>query len=549
MSIRLRILLAFSVVVLLAAGVAGYGYQLIAKTSEQVVKLYDGPMMAANYARSAQLIFSKIRRSVERSIVLSEPAKPEELAALNEAMKNLSTDVSVVRERLAGAREFSDGVERIEPLVDHWHKAAISYLKPAGSGVRELIMPREIIAVGDKLSDALDLVAENASAYGFNFRTAAESVSSDSKRNLVVLGVAAVAAGLMMAFVMSKSFSRPIQYATSISEKIASGDFSTQVTTDRKDELGRLLRSLDTTRLALEHTVSGIRAAASDVTVAAAEISSSTTDLSQRTEEQAASLEETSASMEEMSATVRKNAENAHLAEQSAAATREVADRGGEIVGKAVQAMARIEESSNKIADIIGVIDEIARQTNLLALNAAVEAARAGEAGRGFAVVATEVRSLAQRSSQATKDITQLINNSTGEVKEGVELVNRAGGALDEIVSSIRTVTEIVSGIATASAEQASGVDEINRALAQMDELTQRNSALVEENAATAKTLEQQAKAMDQQVAAFRTNAGSADAVDADGHLAAADAPALDAEEAHRTGRAVQPPRKIRAAA
>ena len=177
--------------------------------------------------------------------------------------------------------------------------------------------------------------------------------------------------------------------------------------------------------------------------------------------------------------------------------------------------MARIEESSRKISDIIGVIDEIARQTNLLALNAAVEAARAGEAGRGFAVVASEVRSLAQRSSQAAKDIKDLITNSTGQVKEGVDLVNRAGTALNEIVESIKKVADIVSDIANASAEQATGIEQVNKALTQMDEVTQQNSALVEENAATAKTLEHQAKAMDERVAFFQLD----DA--ADGHHAA----------------------------
>jgi methyl-accepting chemotaxis protein len=249
--------------------------------------------------------------------------------------------------------------------------------------------------------------------------------------------------------------------------------------------------------------VSEIKSAAREVTNASAEIATSTTDLSQRTEEQAASLEETSSSMEEISSTVKKNAENAQQANISAGSTREVADRGGQVVAKAVEAMARIEESSRKISDIIGVIDEIARQTNLLALNAAVEAARAGEAGRGFAVVASEVRSLAQRSSQAAKDIKDLITNSNSQVQQGVDLVNRAGSALTEIVESIKKVAEVVSDIAAASAEQASGLEQVNKALTQMDEVTQQNSALVEENAATAKTLEGQAKAMNDRVNVF----------------------------------------------
>ncbi len=274
----------------------------------------------------------------------------------------------------------------------------------------------------------------------------------------------------------------------------------------------------------IEGTISGIKSSAGEVTNASREISTSTTDLSQRTEEQAASLEQTSASMEQISTTVKKNAENAQAANKSAGDTRTVADRGGEVVAKAVGAMAKIEESSRQISDIIGVIDEIARQTNLLALNAAVEAARAGDAGRGFAVVAAEVRSLAQRSSQAAKDIKDLITNSSGQVKEGVELVNKAGEALHEIVESIKTVASIVSEIATASGEQSSGIEQVNKALNQMDQVTQQNSALVEENAATAKVLEQQAKAMDERVSFFHVASAAASPVAAS-RSAAAPAP------------------------
>jgi methyl-accepting chemotaxis protein len=254
----------------------------------------------------------------------------------------------------------------------------------------------------------------------------------------------------------------------------------------------------------LRHTIGTIVSSTREVANAAAEISASTIDLSQRTEEQAASLEQTSASMEEISVTVKKNADDAQQAAQFASTASQVADRGGSVVTKAVDAMSRIDESSRKISDIIGVIDEIARQTNLLALNAAVEAARAGDAGRGFAVVASEVRSLAQRSSQAAKDIKDLITSSNSQVKEGVELVNQAGSSLSDIVEAIKKVAGIVTNIASASAEQAIGLDQINKALAQMDEVTQQNSALVEENAATARTLEQQSLEMNDRVLRFK---------------------------------------------
>ena len=362
---------------------------------------------------------------------------------------------------------------------------------------------------------------------------AAEDHANEAMASAEHLGLmlgAAVVLILIGSVVFSMfSIARPLRALIPPLEKVAAGDFTIRMpNADRKDEVGLIAHAASAVVERVGATIGNIKSAASEVTNASAEISTSTTDLSQRTEEQAASLEETSAAMEEMAATVKKNADNAQEANLSARGTREVADRGGQVVAKAVQAMALIEESSRKISDIIGVIDEIARQTNLLALNAAVEAARAGEAGRGFAVVASEVRSLAQRSSQAAKDIKDLITNSNSQVKDGVGLVNEAGTALTEIVDSIRKVAEIVSEIASASAEQSTGLEQISKALAQMDEVTQQNSALVEENAATAKTLENQAQSMDQQVAFFQVDGAASSHMD---FAAPAVAPAADEEE------------------
>ena len=279
-------------------------------------------------------------------------------------------------------------------------------------------------------------------------------------------------------------------------QHLSAGDLTVRLDDGFSQSSRQIKDDFNTALTRLQETVGSIAEAAREVTNASVEIAGSTTLLSERTEQQAATLEQTTASMEQIAATVKKNADNAQSASQFAGSTCDVADRSGRVIDDAVKAMSRIEESSRKISDIIGVIDEIARQTNLLALNAAVEAARAGEAGRGFAVVASEVRSLAQRSAQAAKDIKALISGSTGEIKDGVELVNRAGSALSEIVGSIKKVADIVAEIAGASAEQAGGIEQINKALLTMDEMTQQNSAVVEENAATAKTLEQQSLAM-----------------------------------------------------
>jgi methyl-accepting chemotaxis protein len=299
---------------------------------------------------------------------------------------------------------------------------------------------------------------------------------------------------------------RVVQLLAEGLKNLSEGDLTFRLTDGFSEQYQQIRDDFNTAISGLQETIEAIVSATREVAGASGEISGGTADLSQRTEEQAASLEETSASMEQISVTVKKNAENAQQASEFAVGTRQVADRGGQVVAQAVSAMARIEESSRKISDIISVIDEIARQTNLLALNAAVEAARAGEAGRGFAVVASEVRSLAQRSSQAAKDIKDLITSSSGQVQEGVELVNRAGSSLNEIVDSIKRVAEIVSEIASASAEQSTGIDQVNTALAQMDHVTQQNSALVEQNAAAAKALEEQSQGMKERVSFFRVD-------------------------------------------
>jgi methyl-accepting chemotaxis protein len=316
-------------------------------------------------------------------------------------------------------------------------------------------------------------------------------------------------------------------------KRLAQGDLTCRLS-DAAENYLAVQQEFNEAMARLQETMQATADAARDVTSAAAEISASTTDLSERTEQQAAGLEETSASMEQISATVKKNAENAREANALTADARQVADRGSAVLAATVEAMSRIEESSRKIGDIIGVIDEIARQTNLLALNAAVEAARAGEAGRGFAVVASEVRALAQRSSQAAKDIKDLITNSSDQVQQGVELVNRTGVSLNDIAAAIKKASLLVADIATASSEQAIGIDQVNKALTQMDEVTQQNSALVEENAATAKTLESQSAAMGERVAFFRIGHATAGAAAAPRFAAARPLPAKVAATGRR---------------
>lgn len=296
----------------------------------------------------------------------------------------------------------------------------------------------------------------------------------------------------------------PLHEAQSVLTALASGDLTKQMTGAYQGEFEQMKTSLNTAITQLTQTVSLVREAVEAVTAGSEEISKGSDDLAKRTSEQASALEETSASMEEMTSTVKQNADNSKQANQLAIAARDIANKGGTVTTRAVDAMGEINKSSKKIADIITVIDEIAFQTNLLALNAAVEAARAGEHGRGFAVVAAEVRNLAQRSATAAKEIKGLINESIQRVTDGTELVNQSGKTLEEIVGSVKRVTDIIAEISAASQEQANGIDQVNKAIMQMDEGTQQNAALVEETASASQSMKEQAKELMRQVEVFK---------------------------------------------
>ncbi|MFH7109747.1 methyl-accepting chemotaxis protein [Achromobacter xylosoxidans] len=321
--------------------------------------------------------------------------------------------------------------------------------------------------------------------------------------NLILSGLAIVLGGLF-AWRVSKSITAPLAQAVSVAETVARGDLGQPIHAVTRDETGRLLRALHDMQDKLAGAVRTIRAGSETISSAAGQIAAGNTDLSSRTEEQAASLEETAASMEELASTVKQNADNARQANQLAASASEVAQRGGAVVSAVVSTMGDISASSRKISEIVSVIDGIAFQTNILALNAAVEAARAGEQGKGFAVVAGEVRSLAQRSAQAAREVKTLIEASASKVAEGAGQAENAGTTMQEVVASVKRVTDIMGEIAAASQEQASGIEQVNRAVSQMDEVTQQNAALVEEAAAAAGSMQDQAHALVRAVGVFR---------------------------------------------
>ena len=327
---------------------------------------------------------------------------------------------------------------------------------------------------------------------------------SSAQAMMLVLGLAALVVGVVCALWVTRSITRPINYALQVARAVAAGDLTSQIRANTQDEAGQLLHALRDMNDALSQIVGQVRNGTVSIASASSQIATGNMDLSARTESQASALEETASSMEELTSTVKANADNAREANHLAGSASSVAQRGGEVVSQVVSTMGSINDSSRRVVDIIAVIDGIAFQTNILALNAAVEAARAGDQGRGFAVVASEVRNLAARSSAAAREIKELISSSVEQVDAGARLVAQAGATMDEVVASVKRVTGIVADISIATREQTEGIEQINTAIMQMDQTTQQNAALVEEAAAAAAAMSDQASELERLVARFR---------------------------------------------
>ncbi|MDB5777187.1 MAG: hypothetical protein JWP38_3320 [Herbaspirillum sp.] len=389
---------------------------------------------------------------------------------------------------------------KVIPVEDQLFDALRTH-KSFDASFEYIKVSRNILRTSMSAAEDLGKIVEKRNA---EVVTKAAAAYDHARIWMFALSSVAVALGALLAWLATRSITRPIGRAVLVAKSVAQGDLSLRVDVTSKDETGQLMQSLKEMTENLGNIVSEVRNGTQSIATGSEQIAAGNLDLSSRTEQQAAALEETASSMEELTSTVKQNADNAQQANNLAASASEVAVKGGEVVSRVVTTMGSINASSKKIVDIISVIDGIAFQTNILALNAAVEAARAGEQGRGFAVVAAEVRNLAQRSAAAAREIKTLIGDSVEKVDAGSRLVSETGSTMDEIVRSVRQVTDIMSEILVASQEQSSGIDQMSQAIGQMDQVTQQNAALVEEAAAAAGSLKEQARHLAQVVEVFR---------------------------------------------
>ncbi|MDV2114245.1 methyl-accepting chemotaxis protein, partial [Burkholderia pseudomallei] len=528
-SIRTTLTAVGFMLVLVAALVGGLGLYALNHASRSLDAIAHGDLPTIHTLDDASSYLLRSRVALDRFKTLSEAGNADEAKkVLARAQELYAKSTQNWQAYMAASKEGIDSALTDE-LAARYATLAKEGVEPefAAAGAGDLAAYHAI--ADTKISPMFVAYDKAAAAVIAAYSKRAES-RFDATQARISLMIALIAAGIAAAFLMVIGIRfalrglivQPLNVAIAQFERIAAGDLTRATRIAGNNEIGRLFQGIGRMQTAVGDMVKAVHRGAEAVDLGAREISSGNADLSARTESQAASLQETASSMEQLTGTVRQNAENARQASQLAVNASDIATQGGEVVGQVVTTMQDIATSSSKVADIIGTIEGIAFQTNILALNAAVEAARAGEQGRGFAVVAGEVRSLAQRSATAAKEIKQLIGDSAHKVQSGSALVERAGATMAEIVQAVRRVTDIMGEISAASEEQSTGIVQVNRAVSQMDAVTQQNAALVEQAAAAAASLEDQTRQMKQIVSAWRIEGASAAATPAASTSAAA---------------------------
>jgi len=509
-SIYKRLVGAFVITALIGAAAGVVGYISTSRMNSRAQLTYEQDLTGLKFTARAESAVIASGRALEAAI--------------------LAADDKTRNELLADARRFHEeartNLDLAAPLFDSEQGRGLQQVATASfqqydSAFGDLAKVVETKKIGDNLNASILLFgpfAESVVPLTTAIHGMVEWKVSNSKDNAdetaatfksaasvtIALTVAGMIIAVGMGIYLAGSIVRPLKRAIRLADAVAAGDLTTDIQPEGADELAHLQQALEDMVVSLRKVVTTVRVGVDSVAVASGQIASGNQDLSNRTEQQASNLEQTAASMEQLSSTVKQNTESARQANQLAAAASEVAGRGGQAVGQVIDTMGQIQASSRKIAEIIGVIDGIAFQTNILALNAAVEAARAGEQGRGFAVVAGEVRNLAQRSAQAAREIKSLIADSVDKVESGSRQVTEAGKTMNDLVTQVRRVTDLLGEIASATLEQNSGIGLVNNAVTQLDQMTQQNAALVEQSAAAASSLREQAGQLAQAVGIFK---------------------------------------------
>ncbi|SEJ63042.1 methyl-accepting chemotaxis protein [Achromobacter sp. NFACC18-2] len=525
MRIGARLTGAFLLVAVIGGAIGAFGVWGLARINAMNDRLYDSELRGISDLKEANLHLIYAGRARNAFMAASSE---QERQALRKQFDDAVRNMDALRDKAAAtfhAEQTRQLLAQFGETEQVWKREVSAFFEAAKSqpltqnDPRVAEIEKRLIASSQKLDDLMtDLAVSKEKSAEASVQEGTELYGT-VRAIMIALAVAGVAIGMLLGWLVTRGIVRPLGEAVSAARQVAAGDLTADIRVSTRDETGDLMGALKAMNESLARIVRDVRDGCESIASASSQIAQGNADLSQRTEEQASSLEETAASMEELTSTVQQNANNASEADRLVNQASTVAVRGGEVVQGVVQTMSAISDSSRRIADITGVIDGIAFQTNILALNAAVEAARAGEQGRGFAVVAGEVRTLAQRSAVAAKEIKALIDESVTRVEGGTRQVDEAGRTMREVVDSVRQVATLVREIAGASEEQSTGIGQVNQAVSQMDSVTQQNAALVEEAAAAAGSMQEQANRLAQEVRRFKVEAAGGSARQAQARL------------------------------
>jgi methyl-accepting chemotaxis protein len=485
------------------------GYLALARlerTNHMLEDLHGKHLVGLAHIAQAHVWQLHAARAVRSAVLAGSREEAERhTAEIEKDLTKLGEELDLIEPTLIRA-EGKALMANIRGVIPEWQGQirGTARLNLDGKRAEALEMMKQARGNGDRLQAAFEGLTEQKVQVGEETYASSQALYRQSRLELIGIAILSLVAGVALGVWIGRLIGGPLAQAVQVLEAVAGRDFTQRLELDSQDEVGRMATALNEALESVQRALTDVRDVADAVATASRQLSSSAEEIASGAQEQASSLEETAANLEEITSTVKQNADNAQHASQLGSGARDTAERGGAVVSSAVEAMGEINKSSKRIAEIITTIDEIAFQTNLLALNAAVEAARAGEQGRGFAVVAAEVRNLAQRSATAAKEIKGLIQDSVRRVEGGSELVNQSGKQLQEIVTSVKRVTDLVAEMSSASREQSSGIDQVNTAVSQMDQVTQANSAQTEELSSTAEAMSRQADQLRALVSQFR---------------------------------------------